>query len=574
MTKSARKKSIAWVGAGAQACAQHTPIEGGSRVPEIKHGYPGAIVAAVAGRGGHTGAPVKDLMKESSRHEFLLSGFDVSSRGWNYIDVPGTTAAGTGMKLCSLTDRTSMRTLWVAAGVLMGCAATIIAQNSAGLVNNFLREQNPVFTNFDLGGQFRVRFEGRNGMAVPGASRNAVDFSQATPDNNYWLLREKVHAGWTPCSWVSLYGEGRDSRSFDDKRRPLPEEDTMDLQQAWIGLGNPKEFPLTAKVGRQELIYGEERLVGAFDWNNIGRVFDAAKLRYENQDFWVDAFTGRVVLVNDGEFNVVNDYDWFSGIYSSTRTLIPRQETQLYFLARNTSPQSPTATTASPQAGGPTARDIYTLGLRLRSLPEQFGPWDYEGEFAGQLGDVYDSTLDRRLSQRAFAVHAAGGYTWSKVSFTPRAGLEYNFSTGDSNPKDGVHETFDNLFPTNHKFYGYMDFFSWQNMHEVRFNASIKPLKGVSLAADYRLFWLADTSDYFYTVSGQPRRSGGYGIRPGNDSFVGSELDLLANYKVSTFGNLQAGYGHFFRGEYVTDTLGTTGSKDANWVYVQALLNF
>ncbi len=467
-----------------------------------------------------------------------------------------------------------MKTWWVAAGGWIVYASAAMAQNSSGLVNDFLREQSPAFTNFDLGGQFRARFEGKNGIAVAGAGANAVDFSQTTPDNNYWLLREKIHAGWTPIAWVSLYGEGRDSRSFNDKRQPPPEEDTIDLHQAWIALGDPKAFPITAKVGRQELIYGDERLVGAFDWNNIGRVFDAAKLRYENSDFWVDAFTSRVVLVNDGEVNVVNDYDWLSGVYSSTRTLIPKQETQLYFLARNTSPQSPTATTGSPQAGGPTARDIYTVGLRIQSLRGQFGPWDYEGEFAGQFGDAYDAAQDRRLSQRAFAVHAAGGYTWTKTMFTPRASLEYNFSTGDSDAGDGVHETFDNLFPTNHKFYGYMDFFSWQNMHEVRFNASLKPLKGLTLTADYRLFWLADTSDYFYTVSGQARRTGGYGIQPGNDSFVGSELDLLAIYRVSTFGNLQAGYGHFFRGGYVTDSLSATGSKDANWVYVQAVLNF
>ncbi len=454
----------------------------------------------------------------------------------------------------------------------MCCLATTgVAQPSAGLVNDFLREQSPVFTNLDLGGQFRVRFEGKSGFAV---GPSAVDFSETTPDNNYWLFREKIHAGWSPEAWVTVYGEGRDSRSMDDKRRPLPEEDPFDLQQAWISLGNAQVFPVTAKVGRQELIYGDERLIGAFDWNNIGRVFDAAKLRYENPDFWVDAFVSRVVLINRDDINVANDYDWFSGVYSSTRTLIPKQETQLYFLARNTSPQSPTATTGSPQRGGPTARDIYTLGLRFQSLPGQFGPWDYEGEFAGQLGDAFDPGPNRRVDHRAFAAHAAGGYTWTQTKLTPRAGLEYNFATGDSNPRDGEHQTFDNLFPTNHKFYGYMDFVSWQNIHNVRFNTSIKPLKALSVTLDYHLFWLADTEDFFYSVAGQPRSTGGYGIRPGNDSFVGSELDLVATYKLTAFAILQAGYGHFFRGAYIRQSLSATGSQDADWVYVQGVLNF
>lgn len=449
-------------------------------------------------------------------------------------------------------------------------AATV----SAGLVNDFLREQSPALTNWDLGGQFRARFEARNGMAVPGTGANSVDFSRATPDNNYWLLREKLHLGWQPVSWLKAYGEARDSRSFEDERQPPPEEDIIDLHQAWLQLGDPHKFPLLAKVGRQEFIYGDERLVGAFDWNNIGRVFDAAKLRYEQPEFWVDAFIGRVVLANNEHLNVANDYDWFSGVYASTRTLVPKHETQVYFLARNTSPQSPTATTGSPQAGGPTARDIYTLGLRFQSLPGQFGGWDYDGEFAGQFGDFYEAALQRQTDQRAAAAHIAGGYTWQEAWSKPRAGIEYNFSTGDRNPNDNVHETFDNLFPTNHKFYGYMDFFSWQNMHDVRLNASTKPIKNLTFTADLHLFWLAETSDYFYSINGQPRRTGGYGIRPANGNFAGTELDLVVSYKVSTFGLLQAGYGHFFRADYVKESLTAIGSKDADWAFVQAVFNF
>ena len=119
-----------------------------------------------------------------------------------------------------------------------------------------------------------------------------------------------------------------------------------------------------------------------------------------------------------------------------------------------------------------------------------------------------------------------------------------------------------------------MDFFSWQNMHNVRFTASAKPLKGLSITADYHLFWLAETEDFFYAASGAARNTGGYSRNAGNDSFVGSEVDLVATYKVSTFGVLQAGYGHFFRGDYVKESLTATGSKDADWVYVQAVLNF
>jgi hypothetical protein len=484
--------------------------------------------------------------------------------------------------------------LMLSTALTVACGITALAQEtaattatsalpqtaSAGLLNDWLRGEWTDFKAFDLGGQERVRFESRSGMAVAGTS-GAVDFSRLTPDNNFWLLRTKVHLGYnSPCNWFSVYAEGRDSRDLNDKRRSLagtsyePEADTFDLQQAYVRLGDAKTFPLTAKAGRQELAYGDERLVGAFDWSNMGRVFDAAKLRYETADVWVEAFSGRVVVPRDDTFNTVNDYDWFSGIYASTKTLIPKQETQLYFLARNAGAQSPTAFAPNPPALFPLAgpRDIYTVGLRVKSTPGERQGWDFEAELAGQFGRFVQA--GKSLEQQAFAAHLAGGYTFTKTTATPRVGLEYNFSSGDSNPADDKHETFDNLFPTNHKFYGFMDFLSWQNLHDVRLATSAKPVKDLTLTLDYHLFWLADTHDSLYAVNGASRTTSGYGINPTYDSFVGSEIDLVASYAVKRWATMQAGYGHFFRGDYVKQSLAVSGSKDADWIYLQAVANF
>lgn len=445
---------------------------------------------------------------------------------------------------------------------------------SAGLVNDFLRGQSPALKDWDLGVQFRVRFESRNGGAVPGTGADSVDFNAHTQPNNEWLLRERVHVGYKPTPWISVFAEGRDSSVHGDRRVPKPEDDSFDLHQGYLQLGDPSAFPVTAKVGRQELSYGDERLIGAFDWNNIGRVFDAAKLRYEDKTLWVDAFAGRVVLANDGAFNVANDYDWFSGVYASTRKLVPHQETQLFLLSRNTGDGSPTATTGSPQAGGPTARDIYTLGFRVKSLSGEFGGWDYEAEAAGQLGRVYDTKLAKSLDHRAYAAHVAGGHTWKDAWLSPRAGLEYNFASGDHDASDGAHTTFENLFPTNHRFYGFMDFVSWQNMHNARLATSVKPAKDLVVTADAHLFWLADTHDAFYQASGAARKTGGYSIQPGNDPHAGAEVDVIATYTIRKWAVLQGGYGHFFRGDYVKQSLAGSGSKDADWFYAQLTLGF
>lgn len=475
---------------------------------------------------------------------------------------------------------TSALVLAVTAAVYGQQPANPKSAPSAGLVNDWLRERDPSAGKFDLGGQFRVRYENREHLGVAG-NPGSIDFRDhgALTENDYGLFRTKLHLGYQPVSWLKVYAEGRDSFSEGDERVPNPESDRVDLHQAYVGLGDPKQFPLSAKVGRQELSYGDERLIGGFDWNNLGRVFDAAKLRFDHDRFWVEGFGARVVIPDDNNFNEPNSNDWFWGAYGGTKALAPKAETQLYFLGRNADTGA-----SGPQPGAliglPSPRDIYSAGGRVKSLPGQLKGWDYGAEFVYQFGEFQESVTGPELDQEAWAAHVMGGYTFAKVTTAPRLGLEYNYSTGDSDPTDDRHQTLDNLFPTNHKFYGYMDLFSWQNVHNPRVNLTLKPAKGLSLTVDYHLFWLADTADYFYQASGSARRGGapgaGYDRNQGHDSFVGSEIDVIATYTFKTYGTLQAGYGHFFVGDYVEQSLSspTYGSSDADWFYAQAVINF
>ncbi|MBM3881347.1 MAG: hypothetical protein FJ387_16745 [Verrucomicrobia bacterium] len=453
---------------------------------------------------------------------------------------------------------------------------------SAGFVNDWLRAQDEFFGAWDLGGQFRLRFEHRENLAIAGVP-GAIDFRAAGADhgNSYWLYRTKAHLGYAPTSWAKAFVEGRDSGVINDERLPSPEADRTELHQAYLSLGHGAAGPWTLKLGRQELAYGDERLIGAFEWNNVGRVFDAVKLRFERPAIWVDGFVGRVVVPDNHNFNTPNDYEYFYGLYASSRTVIPTQETQLYFLGRNAGLQSPSAQTGA-LAGLASPRDVYTVGARVKSLPGRLGSWDYAAEVAGQFGRFKDSAASPSLDHEAFAIHLGGGHTFKDGPWSPRLGLEYNFATGDSDPADGQHGTFDNLFPTNHKFYGYMDLFAWQNLHNPRLSLSVKPTPRLTVTLDYHLFWLADTHDSFYTAAGgrrgglAPTAGAGYGINPEYSRFVGSELDLVASYTLKPWASGQIGFGHFFVGDYAKNSLAAPGfgATDANWVYVQGVLSF
>src|ERR1043166_1166180 len=240
-----------------------------------------------------------------------------------------------------------------------GAISTVHAQYSPppppqpfpGFINEALRAENPT-NKWDIGGASRSRVEIKEGYGIAGTA-GSVDFRAhgADVNNEYFLERIRLHVGYSNM-WWSAYVEGQSSLAASDdgfayvnsagiphtttRKGSGPESDTIELRQAYATLGNLTEFPVTLKVGRQILSYGEERLIGAFDWNNIARTFDAAKLRLHTEWFDAELFTSHPVIPEDERFDVSNIYDWFSGIYT-TSAKIPKNNLDVYFLARNAS---------------------------------------------------------------------------------------------------------------------------------------------------------------------------------------------------------------------------------------------
>jgi hypothetical protein len=187
---------------------------------------------------------------------------------------------------------------------------------------------------------------------------------------------------------------------------------------------------------------------------------------------------------------------------------------------------------------------------------------DYGVELVGQTGD-----LPGGVDQEAFAAHFGVGYTFKDASWAPRVGIAYNFSPGDDDPTDGDNNTFDNLYPTNHLYYGHMDRFSWRNMHDIRLSVSAKPMKKLTVKADLHFLWLDETDDAWYNAGGGVIRP----ATPGADDFVGEELDLTVKYKLNQHVAFAAGYSHFFAGDFVDDS---GADDDADWAFLQTVLSF
>lgn len=61
-----------------------------------------------------------------------------------------------------------------------------------------------------------------------------------------------MNAGWAPCDWFTIYGQGQGAYSTGGADHPNPNDNgPFDLFQGYATLGNLKQFPVTLKVGRR-----------------------------------------------------------------------------------------------------------------------------------------------------------------------------------------------------------------------------------------------------------------------------------------------------------------------------------
>lgn len=328
-------------------------------------------------------------------------------------------------------------------------------------------------------------------------------------------------------------------------------------------------------------------------WLNIPHTFDAVEARYQNAFLGVDLFAADPVYVRGSHFDQSNSQDRLSGAHVDLPGLSKPDGVELYIFARNVargivtddwSPVPAPFRFTAPQ-------DTYTLGAHAKSRAGAYSPWDYGIEGMYQFGDrtaVFPATTVAvaskapRLDQSAWAFILQGGYTWKALPWNPRLAMIVSYASGDHNSTDANSQTFMNILPSNHGLYGMMDLSSLQNIEDYRLSFTLKPSPKTSLALDVHQQYLENTHDYWYNVAGVPRNTAGsapgsgkgFGINPGYSPDLGQEVDLIGGCTVAKGLLLEVGVGHFFRGDYVKQSLSVVGSKDANYCYVQATANF
>ncbi len=398
-----------------------------------------------------------------------------------------------------------------------------------------------------LGGQTRFRFESEDNKA----------FGSIEPTQDSFLLhRTFVHGDLKHEDWLRFFLQGKFAHVRDRDRDVglAGLEDHADIHQGFADITTMiRENRVTFRLGRQELQYGVQRLISPLDWGNTRRTFDGVKAFTVSGKWRVDAFAVRPVLSGRRNLDKHDQDVDFYGLYSTYKgTKSPARD--FYFLVLDDD------NIVDNSNGVPGTRTLYTPGTRLWGTS---GNWDYEAELAAQFGTFAGDRV------RAWMGTAGGGYTFSDRPWQPRLGLLYDYASGDNDPTDGTHETFNQHFPLGHAWLGYLDLVGRSNIHAIKAQVKVKPCKKITAWADFHTFYADQDKDALYSAGGAPTRR----LLTGTGSqSIGHELDLTAKVVLDVHTAALLGYSYMWTGEFV-DATGPT-SDNPSLFYAQIEYKF
>ncbi|MCA9190746.1 MAG: alginate export family protein [Planctomycetales bacterium] len=401
----------------------------------------------------------------------------------------------------------------------------------------------------DIGGEYRSRYHHENnhrGLGLTGV------------DDQFWLTRGRLYANYRMTDDIRFYTEYLYADSAGESVTPRPiEENRGEMQNLFVDalLFDTGTAKMLARVGRQELLLGNQRLVSPLDWGNTRRTFDGyrATLSTKNNDldlFYTNPVNRVAATSGANAWDSSNNNQSFYGAYLSNKTL---GETALeaYYLGYDHNDQN---------------FSFHTVGSRLAGKCDELL---YELEGGLQFGDNVDGSshsagfvtggLGRKLNLKL-----AGGKTWN-----PTVWGWYDWASGGNSilaaPGD---DSFHHYFPLAHKYNGFMDLFGRRNLNDVNFQFMTPLGSKVNFLLWYHYFFL-DKATTPYSVVMTPYNSGTAAV----SKDLGHEIDLLWTVNIDARQNVLVGYSHFHAGDYY-ETPNVQFDGNADFFYTQYQVRF
>ncbi len=387
---------------------------------------------------------------------------------------------------------------------------------------------------FTLTGEIRPRGEFRNGFK---------ELKSKDADPAFFVeQRTRLYFDFTKDN-IQLNVALQDVRIWGSTDQIYKTDPSLDnVYEAWGKYAFDDKYGF--KIGRQALNYDNARFMGNLDWAQQGRSHDALLLtrEYNQSKLHLAVAYNQKVPFEPGklygtDYLGINNYK--SMIFAWWNKKCDNGEYSLLFHNDGRQVAADTSTAYRQTYGA--LGNIMLGGVKL------------DGEFYYQGGK---NSADTDVNAFMIAIHAM-----MKTDITPITfGFEYLSGTSTT---DNTDKSFNPLYGTNHKFYGFMDYFYVGNNHgqggktsglidgHVKTNFSLG--KKSNLAAN--LHYFASPAKIYKTPSEN------FG------STLGTEVDFVYSLALTKDVKFNLGYSHMFATETMEAVKGGDKSALNNWVW-------
>lgn len=405
----------------------------------------------------------------------------------------------------------------------------------------------------------------------------------------------------------SNYITGVDSRAFTG--------DDVEVFQGYIEARDMWDLPLSLRIGRQELVFGEAWLVGSQVSPTLGISYDGIRATYKAGDFTVDGWWAKLAE-RQGDF-ADDDIDFY-GLWGKY-TGIDALTIEAYYLLLHdgldiTDTNNGLLWEWVEDIVGVDNYDstyLQTLGIHLDGKKSGF---DYDLQLAYQWGEAHAAGNlyrqspflnygDDSAEYSAWAGEFEVGYTFADAAWKPRVYVGGAYFSGEDNrnvsfwdwlnPFDRPEASlaFNRLFSgvwytANFDILGAAS--TLTNFHQLRTGVSVKPTDQVSVALGLAYFGVNEPFDWPAGF-----RLGGFHVpyaptlsfwTEEADDELGYMASLAVTYQYSKDWWFKVGWERFFTGDGIYDgsfvlkngheLLAGTDDDDMDYIYFDTQVKF
>ncbi|MCR5131311.1 MAG: alginate export family protein [Prevotella sp.] len=377
-----------------------------------------------------------------------------------------------------------------------------------------------------LDAQLRTRGEYNNGAGTPrGEGQLPKDFINERARLSLDYQRDNLEMK-ASVQHTGLWGQ--DGMNTANGR--------VTMNEAWAKMKFGNGY--FVQIGRQQLAYDDDRILGTLDWNVNGNWHDALKMGYERNGHKVHFILGyNQAAANPGDFySGPMGYRDLSAVWYHYQS--QKAPFAISFLGLNLGRKD-------AENGDGKKNYMQTLGTDITYKPSDF---NIHGAFYYQTGKDATGT-----KHSAWMASAKVGYTIDPVW---GVNVGYDYLSGNDGEGDKV-KAFDALYGTHHKFYGFMDFFPGklsQGLQDIQAGVTAKASPKVSALLNYHYFLTAEKVGDL-------------------DKGLGHEVDLQLTVTPMKNVTLMAGYSFMLGTETMDVVKGGNHNSWQDWAWVQLNIN-